>query len=179
MMVKSYFIKKPLLRSSLLQLQTISVENEECKTWRVHYRQCSKNSSFVSYEKVLHDPMMYKEASKCLYDLIIKVVDIIKKLAKEGICHNDARLANICFDDNYVPKFIDLDFSKKMPASDKRIENSIKHDLRTFALDLLDNLKDSFKKTKFFSALCDGEYNEQLVPSVGATVKTVIEQRCH
>ena len=35
-------------------------------------------------------------------------------------------------------KFIDLDFSS--------IENSIKHDLKTFALDLVNNLKGSLQK---------------------------------
>ena len=84
-----------------------------------------------------------------------------------------------CFDINYAPQFIDLDFSRRVSATNKGINNSIKHDLKTFALDLVDNLKCSLQINNFISALCEGEYEERLMPSTGATVEAVIKQRRH
>lgn len=63
------------------------------------------------YSKVPHRPLSASEARQCLGDLVGQVHVALDLLHSHGLSHMDVRLENICFDENYKAKFIDLDRS--------------------------------------------------------------------
>ena len=173
--------KKPKLSRSCLKLALITQPSE----YRVHYEMHNKFKDMVKYTKVKYDPLTYKEAKECLCDLICKVVNVSLQLNKEGIQHNDLRLPNICFDENYKLIVIDLDLSNNsLPEKAEKIN---KYELKKFANDLIDKLEDEnlrirLKRDKFMCEFCDGIFDEELLHSSLITkfqksVQDVISQR--
>ncbi len=49
------------------------------------------------------------DAKKCLKELLAKIADELLKLRRMNISHNDVRLENICFDEQFKPCLIDFD----------------------------------------------------------------------
>ena len=49
------------------------------------------------------------EARECLHDLVIKVAIAIRDLHSHGWAHQDIKLDNICFTNEYQSILIDLD----------------------------------------------------------------------
>lgn len=84
------------------------------------------------YNKLHHDPLSHEEARKCSYELVSKINDVIKQLHSVGFSHGDLRLPNICFNENYDPVLIDLDFSAPL---DSIISSN--QDMESFACDLI------------------------------------------
>ena len=169
--------KKPILNSSCLQLADIT----QPSSYRVHYEMHDKVKKMVTYTKVKYDPLTYKEAKECLCDLIRKVVDVSLQLNKEGIRHNDLRLPNICFDENYNLILIDLDLSDSNPPEEAEEINI--NELKRFAIDLIDKLEDKdLRCDKFISKFCKGIFDEGLLQSslimkFQKSVRDVISQR--
>ena len=64
---------------------------------------------YYKYRGIPNDPLTRPEAQSCLYDLVPKLVQVIESFHQNGWAHQDIRLANICFDEDYMPVFIDLD----------------------------------------------------------------------
>ena len=169
--------KKPMLTSSCLQLARIT----QPSSYRVHYEMHNEVKKMVKYTKVKYDPLTYKEAKECLCDLICKVVYVSVQLNKEGIQHNDLRLPNICFDENYNLILIDLDLSdKSLPEEAEEINID---ELTEFANDLIDNLEDEdLSCDEFILKLCDGIFDKELLQSslimkFQKSVREVISQR--
>ena len=61
------------------------------------------------YQIVDHSPMTVEEARKCLYYLVIGIHKALSQLHSLGLCHNDVRLPNFCFNSSYEVVLIDLD----------------------------------------------------------------------
>ena len=64
---------------------------------------------YYKYRGIPKDPLTYPEAHSCLYDLVPKLVQVIESFHQNGWAHQDIRLENICFDEDCMPVFIDLD----------------------------------------------------------------------
>ena len=169
--------KKPMLTSSCLQLARIT----QPSNFRVHYEMHDEVKKMVKYAKVKYDPLTYKEAKECLCDLIHKVVYASVQLNKEEIQHNDLRLPNICFDENYSLILIDLDLSDS--SSREKAKEINKDELKIFAKDLIKNLEDEdLRYDEFISKFCEGIFDEKLLQSslimkFQKSVREVISQR--
>ena len=68
-----------------------------------------EDKRFFKYRGIPNDPLTHPEAQSCLYDLVPKLVKVIESFHQNGWAHQDIRLENICFDEDYMPVFIDLD----------------------------------------------------------------------
>ena len=64
---------------------------------------------YYKYRGIPNDPLTRPEAQSCLYDLVQKLVQVIESFHQNGWAHQDIRLQNICFDEDCMPVFIDLD----------------------------------------------------------------------
>jgi hypothetical protein len=67
---------------------------------------------YYKYRGIPNDPLTHPEAQSCLYDLVPKLVQVIESFHQNGWAHQDIRLENICFDEDCMPVFIDLDRCK-------------------------------------------------------------------
>ena len=56
---------------------------------------------FIKSRKQPHYPMDRGEARECLHDLVIKVAIAIRDLHNHGWAHQDIKLDNICFTNEY------------------------------------------------------------------------------
>ena len=72
-----------------------------------------EDAIYYKYRGIPNDPLTRSEAQSCLYDLVQKLVQVIEFFHQNGWSHQDIRLQNICFDEEYMPVFIDLDRCKK------------------------------------------------------------------
>jgi len=61
---------------------------------------------------VPHDPLTVDEASLCLRDLLKGLAQAIQEFHQNGFAHQDIRLENVCFNQQYEPVLIDLDRSR-------------------------------------------------------------------
>jgi len=61
---------------------------------------------------VPHDPLTVDEASLCLRDLLKGLAQAIQEFHQNGFAHQDIRLENVCFNEQYEPVLIDLDRSR-------------------------------------------------------------------
>lgn len=61
------------------------------------------------YKAVHHNPLSVEEARLCLGDLVSKIHAALTCLHHMNFCHLDVRLENICFEEDYSVKFIDMD----------------------------------------------------------------------
>ena len=69
---------------------------------------------FLRYKAVPHDPLTVEEASLCLHDLLKGLAQAIQEFHQHGFAHQDIRLENVCFNEQYEPVLIDLDRSIKI-----------------------------------------------------------------
>lgn len=71
----------------------------------------SRYSSVLVYQyhKVQHGPLTRQNALSCLKALIRTLKQALDELHSENISHNDLRLPNICFNEQYEAVLIDLD----------------------------------------------------------------------
>ena len=74
-------------------------------------RAVSYNRLIFTYPMVHFNPLKDKEASQCLRTLVKKVKVALDELHSYGFSHNDVRVANIAFNENYDAVLIDLDRS--------------------------------------------------------------------
>ena len=72
-----------------------------------------EDTIYYKYRGIPNDPLTRSEAQSCLYDLVQKLVHVIEFFHQNGWAHQDIRLQNICFDEEYMPVFIDLDRCKR------------------------------------------------------------------
>ena len=72
-----------------------------------------EDTIYYKYRGIPNDPLTRSEAQSCLYDLVQKLVQVIEFFHQNGWAHQDIRLQNICFDEEYMPVFIDLDRCKR------------------------------------------------------------------
>lgn len=64
----------------------------------------------VCYKKVFYDPLSTAEAGQCLKDFVEKTARALNHIHSSlGRAHNDVRLPNICFNENFEVIFIDLE----------------------------------------------------------------------
>ena len=70
------------------------------------------DNGFFKYRGIPNDSLTRPEAQSCLYDLVPKLVQVIESFHQNGWAHQDIRLENICFDEDCMPVFIDLDRCK-------------------------------------------------------------------
>ena len=70
------------------------------------------------YDVVKYDPLSAAEARLCLGDLVPQIHSALTHLKRKGFCHCDLRLENICFDEEYRVKIIDLDRCVLIPGRD-------------------------------------------------------------
>ncbi len=64
-----------------------------------------------SYKYFPHAPLNWYDAKRCLRQLVVGVNTALTKLQSQNVRHNDLRLDNICFDEQFRPCFIDFDRS--------------------------------------------------------------------
>ena len=60
------------------------------------------------YNKIVYGAMTNEEAFKCLKALISSIKFALDGLHKLGLSHNDVRLPNICFNEQYNSILIDI-----------------------------------------------------------------------
>ena len=61
------------------------------------------------YGRLEHSPLSISEAARCLKDLAELVMTSLEKLHDLGIAHNDIRLPNVSFNENFEAVLIDMD----------------------------------------------------------------------
>ena len=61
------------------------------------------------YPKVAYCPLTPEKAGQCLEELITKIEVALNQLHSFGFSHNDVRLPNVCFDNDYNAVLIDID----------------------------------------------------------------------
>ena len=66
---------------------------------------------YVKYKAVLHNPLTFPEAERCLRDLMMKLKGAISEYHSLRYAHQDIRLENVCFNNQYEPVLIDIDRS--------------------------------------------------------------------
>ena len=118
----------------------------------INYEQCDATNQVFRYKKVKYDPLSYQDAEKCLYELLQKLLIICELLSNKGIIHNDVRVPNICFDEQYEPILIDFDNANFLKVV------SPQADLGVFVDDLIEHSKKAWiKSNEFLSKLSNGK----------------------
>ena len=87
------------------------------------------------YQIVDHSPMTVEEAHKCLYYLVIGIHKALSQLHSFGLCHNDVRLPNLCFNSSYEVVLIDLDRCALGTARPTSFGKSCMYDMGRVKLD--------------------------------------------
>lgn len=105
-------------------------------------RQLPGNKVVFKYPKVRYNPLEVEDARKVLRTLSEKIKDALSGLHEFGIIHNDVRLPNICFDDDFNAVLIDLDRASADGSSDLvgTIDScmyNVPHDKCDFSLDFI------------------------------------------
>ncbi len=67
-----------------------------------------------TYPYLPHPKLNFEEAKKCLAEFLQLSALALEELHGMGICHNDVRLDNICFNREFKPVLIDFDKSTAM-----------------------------------------------------------------
>ncbi len=102
---------------------TMALQNGETST---HECPCIKVQTerkgmlrFFKYDTVLHIPLELEDAQKCLPDLLQNLHATIEAYHALGWGHQDIRLENVCFNEEFKPVLIDLD--RSCPVGDSPI----------------------------------------------------------
>ena len=67
------------------------------------------------YKHLPYPPLEQKNASKCLQSLVMGIKSALDELHNLDLAHNDIRLENVCFNDQFQVVLIDID--RYYPAS--------------------------------------------------------------
>ena len=135
-------------KSNLLTLMDQKVTSRHI----INYEQCNAAKQVFRYKKVKYDPLSYQDAEKCLYELLQGLLKVCGVLSNKGILHNDVRVPNICFNEEYELVLIDFDnveFREVVPPQ---------ADLQVFVDDLRKHSKQAWiKSNEFLSKLRNGK----------------------
>ena len=110
---EKHFFKHPL---SIQEMRTLDkIERSGLKSDNVISLMYYETSidDFFRYDRVTYDPLSRSEAACCLHDLVLKIKQALQSLHSLGWTHQDVRLPNICFSENFDAVFIDLDRCRK------------------------------------------------------------------
>ena len=110
------YFKSPTMLEDKLQLVILSVIPRALPTIKLQAVKV-EDMVYYKYRGIPNDPLTYQEAQSCLYDLVPKLVQVIESFHQNGWAHQDIRLENICFDEDYMPVFIDLDRCRESSES--------------------------------------------------------------
>ena len=106
------YFKSPADLKESFQLLEMTYIPRALPTIKLHLVMVGVNR-FFKYRGIPIDPLTRPEAQSCLYDLVPKLVQVMESFHQNGWAHQDIRLENICFDEDYMPVFIDLDRCKR------------------------------------------------------------------
>ena len=172
-----FCFKKLKWKSDELNLLTL-MHKEVTSCHIINYEQCNTTKKVFCYKKVKYDPMSYQDAEKCLYELLQGLFKVCGVLSNKGIIHNDVRVPNICFNEEYELVLIDFDnaeFREVVPPQ---------ADLQVFANDLIEHSKQTcITSNKFLLKLRDGEgeladlYESDMHTHCAKSIKEVIIAR--
>ena len=144
----------------------------------INYEQCNAAKKVFRYKKVKYDPLSYQDAEKCLYELLQKLLKVCLLLSNEGIRHNDVRVPNICFDEQYETVLIDFDNADFLEGV------SPQDDLRVFVDDLRKHSKQAWiQSNEFLTKLRNGKgeledlHKSDIRTNCGMSIKEVIIAR--
>ena len=151
----SYCYKKPTYKTQTTNL--FFVKENQCNNNQIlHMVTYSflNSSRFFLYKKLHYDPLQDDEAVRCLKDLVEKVKEAVEELNGLGLQHNDLRLPNICFNEQFTLVLIDLDLAtNKRPGANedlKRFGREVEGILGERGVDLCnDKFVVTLKKGKF------------------------------
>ena len=104
---KTYCCTKPKYENTLSTL--LALHHRKPLDFSIEYKFHQEVPNVFTYEKVKYGPLQYKDAVKCLYDLLTKLKVVCESLACQSICHNDIRIPNICFNEPFEIVLIDFD----------------------------------------------------------------------
>ena len=110
-LVKSdaHYIKYPLLVSEAMNLWNFCSDRVKSKYIILPEMKKFNGKQYFQCDIVPHSPLTRSEAKRCLYDLVQKAHTAIQALHHLGWSHQDVRLPNICFDDEYNAVLVDVD----------------------------------------------------------------------
>ena len=166
---ETYCFKKPTLASRLCNITTLPNPSNDLVPFVITYG-CDPVKRVVKYRKVKYDPLTYEQAEKCLHALITQLRTVCSLLQKQDIVHNDIRVPNICFSENYSIVLIDFDHAEIL-------QYEYPHDLSIFACDMIENSQqDWIRSNKFLSKLSEGEWRPDLLEDIKARCSDTIEQ---
>ena len=93
----------------VIALQDLQLTVTSTPKYFVVPRRTVSEKLLFKYPMVHFNPLKDKEASQCLRTLVEKVKVALDELHSYGFSHNDVRVANIAFNENYEAVLIDLD----------------------------------------------------------------------
>ena len=104
------YFKSPALLEEADKLKSLilSVSPRALPTIKLQFVEVG-HMDYYKYRGIPNDPLTHPEAKSCLYDLVPKLVQVIESFHQNGWTHQDIRLENICFDEDCMPVFIDLE----------------------------------------------------------------------
>ncbi|XP_065892363.1 uncharacterized protein [Dysidea avara] len=148
-------LKKPILRSSVNQLARL-VSGVSISQGIVPAYQ-KKPHMFYLYNKICHDPLTDDEAKDCCLELVEKVYEVICDIHKNDIMHCDLRMPNICFNEQYMPVLIDLDFWEEFSPFGRDV------DMEMFGGELLRLFPQQNPVDDFIKEFMDGKFKKSLL----------------
>ena len=140
--IKDYISHSKLLRVYIGVQDLVQHGNLENPKHFVIARQLPNNILIFKYPKVRYNPLKVKDAYRVLRTLSEKIKDALCELHEFGIIHNDVRLPNICFDDDFNAVLVDLDRASANGSSDlvgtmDSCMYIVPHNKRDFSLDFI------------------------------------------
>ena len=139
---KTYYHKKPILSVSFHRMKSCVIDS-----YAIKYEKIDSLKKVVGYRKVRYNPLSYKEAEKCLKELLEEVFKACKTLSNHNTTHGDVRLPNICFNEEFKLVLIDFDISEEY--------QNVNLNLSVFVKDLKKGSGSSWMQTDpFLSKLC-------------------------
>ena len=164
-----YCFKKPTLASRLYNITALPEPTNDLVPFVITYGY-DPLKKVVKYRKVKYDPLTYEQAEKCLHALITQLRTVCSLLQKQSIVHNDVRVPNICFSENYSIVLIDFDHAEIL-------QYEYPHNLSIFAHDMIENSQqDWIRSNKFLSKLSKGEWRSDLLEDIKTQCSEPIEQ---
>ena len=112
------YFKSPALLEEADKLKSLilSVSPRALPTIKLQFVEVG-HMDYYKYRGIPNDPLTHPEAKSCLYDLVPKLVQVIESFHQNGWTHQDIRLENICFDEDCMPVFIDLERCRESSES--------------------------------------------------------------
>ena len=93
---KTFCVKKPKYKSTALTLQNLYYCPLDIPCL-INYEEYHRAQYAFIYKKVMHGPLKYEDAIRCLYDLLTKLKAVCLLLAQNFVKHNEVRVPNIIF----------------------------------------------------------------------------------